>query len=67
MKEQMSVNEHWVVENLFKWVNCVIPLRYLNKFSKNMQPQNIMFNLTPHILMLESPHKNDFRIMSIIK
>jgi len=26
----MSMNGEWMIENLFKWVNCVIPIRYLN-------------------------------------
>jgi len=43
------------MENLFKWVNCVIPIRYLNYFIKNLQLRNVMFNVTPHILLFV-PH-----------
>jgi len=28
----MLVNGDWLMENLFKWVNCEILIRYLNYF-----------------------------------
>jgi len=56
----------WMMENLFKWVNSVIPIRYLNLFSKNMKSRNIMFILTPYILILDSQLKYDFSILAIV-
>jgi len=56
-----------MMENLFKWVNYVIPLRYLNMFLKNLEPENIIFNLTPHILISDSPLKSDLSIFAIVK
>ena len=45
----------------------MIPLRYLNMFSKNLDPQNIMLHLTPHILISEYPLKYDLSIFAIVK
>jgi len=56
-----------MMENLFKWVNYVILLRYLNMFLKNLDPQNIMLHLTPHILISKSPLKYDLSILAIVK
>jgi len=55
-----------MMENLFKWVNCVMPTRYLNKFSKNVQPRKIMFNLTHDNIIPESPVRYDLSILSIV-
>jgi len=66
-KAPTSLNGVWMMENLFKRVNYVIPLRYLNMFLNNREPENIIFNLTPHILISDSPLKSDLSIFAIVK
>jgi len=38
-----------------------------NLLLKNLQPRNIMSNLTPYILMLDSPFTYDMSILTIVK
>jgi len=51
-----------MIENLFKRVNCVIPIRYFKKSATSK-----MSYLTPHILMIDSSLTYDMGILAIVK